>query len=258
MQNFRTDDASLSYRVIGPEDAPLTFVWAHGWGQSHAAFLPLAQGFESRYRHILLDLPGFGESLVPPESWGTAEYADFLAEFLETIPGRKLWIGHSFGCRVGLRLAARHPQAVEGVFLISAAGLKRKLNFRTRTYRAIRRQVFKTLRAGIPFGVRAEWLYRSFGSPDYRNAGALRPVFVRVVNEDLTEVARQIRCPVQFVYGDKDTETPPELGTRFQALIPGSSLSILPNLDHYTVLGQGRHRVAALLAAFAEKVEAKE
>lgn len=259
MQIFQTNDASLSYHVFGPEDAPVTFIWAHGWGQNHAAFLQLAEGFATRYRHILIDFPGFGKSPLPPEHWGTADYADCLAQFLETIPGRKLWIGHSFGCRVGLRLAARHPRAVEGLFLISAAGLKRKLSLKKRISSAISVKTFKFLKKCIPLGlVDPEWLYRRFGSADYRNAGPLRPVFVRTVNEYLGESARQIRCPVHFVYGDKDTETPPELGARFQALIPGSSLSILPGLDHYTVLGQGRHRVAALLAAFAEKVEAVE
>lgn len=259
MQNFRTDDATLFYRILGPGDAPVTFIWAHGWGHNHAAFSQIVEGFATRYRHILVDLPGFGKSPPPPAHWGITDYADCLARFLETIPGRKLWIGHSFGCRVGLRLAARHPQAVRGLFLIAAPGLKRKLPLKKRIYSAVSVRTFKLLKKCIPLGlVDPEWLYRRFGSADYRNAGPLRPVFVRTVNEDLSETARQVRVPVHFIYGEKDTETPPELGVRFQALIPGSSLSVLPGLDHYTVLGEGRHRVAALLAAFAEKVEAVE
>lgn len=255
MQSFESGAAILRYHAMGPAEAPLTFLWAHGWGQSHAAFRPLAQSFATRWRHILVDLPGFGESPLPPADWGTADYAAFLAAFLETIPGRKLWVGHSFGCRVGLQLAARHPAAVAGLFLIAAAGLKRKLPLKTNLYRTLRTRAFKTLKAGIPLGVKAEWLYRTFGSADYRNAGPLRPVFVRTVNEDLSAIAQRIVTPTHFVYGAKDAETPPEFGARFRSLVPGSVLSILPELDHYTVLNEGRHRVAALLADFAQTVE---
>ena len=55
-----------------------------------------------------------------------ADYADAFAEWLSTLPrARRIWIGHSFGCRVGLQLAARHPATVDGLFLIAAAGLPR-------------------------------------------------------------------------------------------------------------------------------------
>ena len=44
--------------------------------------------------------PGFGASPRPTKDWGTADYADYCAAFLNTLPAaRRLWIGHSFGCR---------------------------------------------------------------------------------------------------------------------------------------------------------------
>src|ERR1051325_11137519 len=102
-------------------EAPL-LVWAHGWGHTHANLLPLAEAMQSSARSVLLDFPGFGASPLPAEAWGTAKYAEACAECLASLPpGRRLWIGHSFGCRVGLQLAARHPEAVDGLFLIAAA-----------------------------------------------------------------------------------------------------------------------------------------
>src|SRR5579864_6491568 len=113
------------YRVGGAAPSGAArLIWAHGWGHTHRALLPLAQAMRPATDSWLVDLPGFGDSPLPPGPWGTEDYADAMAEWLATLPpGRKIWIGHSFGCRVGLQLAARHPQAVEALFLIAAAGL---------------------------------------------------------------------------------------------------------------------------------------
>src|SRR5690606_32666322 len=135
-------------------------IWAHGWGQSLAAFRPMAVSLEGSGRHVLVDFPGFGTSAPPPEGWGTAEYADAMASFLrENFPGKAVWAGHSFGCRVGLQLAARHPDLVAGLFLIAAAGLKRKRPLHERLCLKARVYTFKFLKKLIPLGlIREEWL----------------------------------------------------------------------------------------------------
>lgn len=230
-------------------------VWAHGWGQSHAAFLPLMQPFETQAAHTLLDLPGFGASPVPGTVWGTADYADAAASFIRAvIGGPVIWVGHSFGCRVGLQLAARHPDLVQGLFLIAAAGLKPKRPIFKTAYIKARIFLFKTLKRLIPLGLNEQALYRFFGSPDYRNASALRPIFVKVVNEDLTDTARCVSCPTTLIYGTLDTETPLEIGQRLNRLIQGSELVALDGLDHYSILGEGRHRVAPAFKSFLEKL----
>ena len=84
----------ISSETLGKKDSPVV-VWAHGWGQSRKAFLPLAEGLESFGTHTLIDFPGFGDSPMPPEPWGTAEYADEAAQFLrENSNGPVLWVGH--------------------------------------------------------------------------------------------------------------------------------------------------------------------
>ena len=237
------------YRVGGAAPSGAArLIWAHGWGHTHRALLPLAQAMRPQADSWLVDLPGFGDSPLPPGSWGTEDYADAMAEWLATLPpGRKIWVGHSFGCRVGLQLAARHPQAVEALFLIATAGLPPQRSLAARIKRAPRRAAFRVLRALTPEGPARDRLRERFGSSDYRNAGAMRPVLVKAVNEDLTEVARAIRCSVVLVHGDRDTESPPEIAGRFHALIPGSRLHLLRGFDHYTILTDGRHQVTHLI-----------
>jgi pimeloyl-ACP methyl ester carboxylesterase len=232
-------------------------VWGHGWGQSGAAMMPLAEALKPFGYSSLIDFPGFGKSPNPPDTWGTAEYADAVAEWLSSLPeARIIWIGHSFGGRVGLQLAARHRHLVAGMVLIASAGLKRQRSFREKLRFSLRRTAFKTARRFAREGPQLDALRRRFGSADYQSAGALRPVFVRVVGEDLTEVARTVDCPTLLIYGTADAETPPEMGQRLQQLIPGSELTLLDGFNHLSVLSEGRHQVALRIRKFLERVDA--
>lgn len=247
---------AIHFKSYGPEDGPV-ILWAHGWGQSHTGFEALIQSLENLGRHIAIDFPGFGQSPEPSEAWGTAEYADAIAEFIKNQKlGQVIWIGHSFGCRVGLQIASRHPELIKGMSFIAGAGLQRKRPLLKKLYFKARIALFKTLKKLIPFGLNEDWLRTKFGSSDYKNtSGIIRQIFVKVVNEDLSPQAQEVKCPVTLIYGENDTETPPELGQRFHTLITNTDLHILPNQDHYSVLGEGRHHVAPLLKKFIQSMK---
>ena len=237
-------------KEIGDKKSPVV-IWGHGWGHSHAAFVPLAESLKNAGRHIVLDFPGFGATPKPDTDWDVQAYADATAEFIKA-QGLKniIWVGHSFGGRVGIRLAACYPELVDRMFLIAAAGLKRKRPLWQKLYFGARVRLFKLLKA---MGFNQDKLRARFGSRDYNNAGAMRGILIKTISEDLTEMARKVRCPVTFVYGENDNETPPEFGERYAQLIPGAKLVVLEGQDHYSVLGDGRHQVAAMLAEFIEK-----
>ena len=234
--------------------APL-LVWGHGWGHTHRALLPLAESLRRVAPSVLVDFPGFGESPLPPEPWGTADYADATAEWLSTFAaGRRIWIGHSFGSRVGLQLAARHPEAVQGLFLIAAAGLPAQRSGMARVRFTTRRWAFRIARSLTPEGPARDRLRERFGSADYRQAGAMRPILVKVVSENLSEVARAVRCPVVLVYGENDRETPPDIGERLRDLIPDAQLHVLRGFDHWNVLTEGQHQLTHRLSEFLERL----
>ncbi len=251
MQDFN----GIKYKVSGGKDA-LIVVWAHGWGQSHAAFDALIAPFADKARHVAIDFPGFGQSAAPESIWGTADYADAMADFLREVCGDApvLWVGHSFGCRVGLRMAAQHPALIKGLCLIAGAGIPRQLPLHKSLYFKGRIAVFKGLKKLIPLGLSEDWLRSKFGSADYRNADpVMRSILVKTVNEDLRGIAPKIACPVTLIYGENDTETPPQIGEKFHAALQNSKLVVLKGQDHYTVLGAGRHQVLRHVKEFIEK-----
>ena len=191
---------------------------------------------------------------MPPETWGTADYADAVAEWLRPMASRALWIGHSFGGRVGIQLAARHPGLLTGMVLIACAGLQRRRTFAEQVKKNARVAAFKIAKRFTRSGPQLDRLRQRFGSADYRQAGAMRPVFLRVIREDLTAEAKRVQCPTLLIYGTRDTETPPEMGERLHSLIPHSELALLDGYTHLNILTEGRHQVAMKIRRFLEQL----
>lgn len=253
MQSFTSKCSEFYYDNTGTKESPV-FYWGHGWGQSHQAFMPLVQSLERSGKHIILDFPGFGKSPRPQENWRTEDYADAIAAHLRENGAEPIiWAGHSFGGRVGVQLASRHPDLVKALILIAGAGLKRKRSPVKALYFKGRITLYKLLKKLIPLGLSQDWLQSRFGSRDYKSAGEMRDIFRNVIAEDLTEAAKKIKAPTLLIYGEHDGETPPEFGQRYNTLIPNSTLHILSGLDHYSVLGHGRHQTANLIQEFVKK-----
>lgn len=228
-------------------------IWGHGWGMTHASLAPIARSLERQAHHTILDFPGFGESPVPATPWSNLDYADALAEWLETLPrGRRIFVGHSFGGRVALRLAAQHPSLIDALVIAGGAGLQRQRSFLESVRVQAKIRSFKALKGLERLGFDMSKYKAGFGSADYRNAGAMRPIFVAVVGEDQTESVKRISCPVTLLYGENDNETPPEIGKRLSALIPRASFRVLPGLDHYSILTDGAPQIANAVAGALE------
>lgn len=243
--------------TLGPQagEAP-QIVWLHGWAQTHASLLGLAELMEKRATNILFDLPGFGQTEPLEQAAGSPDYAAALAAELAALPaGRRLVVGHSFGCRVGLQLAAGWPELVDGLFLIAPAGLPRRRGVLWRGKAMGLKLIGRMARyADRLLGSRLHARFAGrFGSADYRNAGRLRETFVKIVNEDLSAVARQISQPVAIVVGEADTETPPEISRRYEHLIENAGLAVLPGFGHLDIVSRGRHQLQARLSRFLEE-----
>lgn len=241
----------LAYSDIGEGDA---HVYLHGWGANRAFFQPLIESLSQSGRHIALDLPGFGESPNPPEPWSTVEYAECVLLLLNKLEIENCVIfGHSFGGRLAIQLASKHPNRCRGLVMIAAAGLRRtvplfkKIRIRTIQYAA---RIAKILLPGALGETIKQSLYKKIASRDYLDAGALRETFVKVVNEDLEPLLASIQTPALMLYGEDDSETPPEFGVRMEAQMQNARLVQLPGFDHYSILTRGRHQLEHHIQSF--------
>lgn len=246
VERFEHHGATLVDEVSG-EAASRHILFLHGWGGSRESLRAVATLFQCTHTVHLFDLPGFGKAPLPPDSWGTSEYADLVQQYiLDRLEGTVVLVGHSFGGRVSVRLASRRLSQVTDLVLLGVPGLPQPSLSGTR-FRRLAVRTLRRLLAGLTpvvgdRGVR--WHTGRFGSKDYQTAGPLRPLLIKAVNEDLTESARSIACPALLIWGTDDAETPPWLAKRYAELIGDkATLTLLPHKDHYLYAGTGAHLI---------------
>jgi pimeloyl-ACP methyl ester carboxylesterase len=213
----------------------------HGWGGSVKSFWPVAERLSPHgYQVHLLDLPGFGQSDLPPDVWDVADYMLFVVAYLDDAGlDRVALLGHSFGGRIGLVLAAEYPQRVSKMVLIDSAGLRTPLTLKQQTRRVWARAVRQTLDTlGLEqWRDRLRERYnRRYASEDYLKAGPLRETFLRVVDQDLTPFARRVQAPTVLIWGDQDADTPLWQGRQLEQLIPDAGLIVFQGAGHFSYL----------------------
>ncbi|WP_027942221.1 alpha/beta fold hydrolase [Amycolatopsis taiwanensis] len=108
-------------RTPGATGATALFV--HGLGGSSTNWTDLAALLAPHGRGLAVDLPGFGFSEPQPDfDFSLDAYAEFLARLVERLgEGRVHLLGNSMGGAISLLLAARRPDLVRTLTLISPA-----------------------------------------------------------------------------------------------------------------------------------------
>ncbi|HLX37011.1 MAG TPA: alpha/beta hydrolase [Candidatus Binataceae bacterium] len=110
------DGVKLRYEIRGSGD-PLALIMgfsgsSHGWGE------PFVRGMEARFRTVLIDNRGTGESDKPDVPWTLATMADDIAAVLDhaKIPRAHIY-GISMGGMIAQEFALRHASRVRGLVL---------------------------------------------------------------------------------------------------------------------------------------------
>jgi pimeloyl-ACP methyl ester carboxylesterase len=234
-------------RVQGDGPAALLL---HGWGTEGASLQPLSTHLAAHFRTVTPDLPGFGAATPPPGDWGVEDYADWVAVLLQKLGiERAILLGHSFGGRVAIVLAATRPALVDRMVLIDSAGIRPPPTQRLRAASTVSK--LGRAASGIPLlgpmaqRLRAQW-HRAVGAEDYANAGPLRGTFVKVVNRDLRDLLPRITVPTLLLWGGEDDATPASDGATMEQLIPNARLVVFPGAGHYSYLERAAETCAAL------------
>ena len=78
-----------------------------------------------------------------------------------------------------------------------------------------------------------------YGSRDYNALDdEMRKTFVKVINQDLSELYPRIQSSTLLIWGENDTETPLWMGQAMEQEIRDAGLVIFENDDHFAYLHQ--------------------
>ena len=169
---FNQHTLDISYEIINP-DAKVDLIILHGWGSNKGlmkkAFSPFMDGF----RHIYIDLPGFGNSTCNLALY-TKDYARIVELLMIHLNASKdIVLGHSFGGKVALLL---EPKVL---VLVASAGIYMPKSLKIRAKIAL----FKILKT---FGLAK---FREFfvAQDAKKLSEPMYQTFKNVVDEDLSD-----------------------------------------------------------------------
>jgi pimeloyl-ACP methyl ester carboxylesterase len=230
------DNLKIAYQVEGTGPS---VVLLHGWGGEANSFRPVFDWLSRFYQVYALDLPGFGLSEIPPTAWDASDYAKFLSAFFQKLNINKAHlIGHSYGGRISIVMAAEEPEKIDKLILVDSAGI---IPSRTTKYyiRISLAKIGRLMRCCGTLGNKlADNITQRVGSKDYREAGPMRATMVKSVNQNLRPLLPKIQASTLLIWGENDTDTPLSFGEIMEEEIPDARLIVLKDAGHFSYLDQ--------------------
>lgn len=256
-------DHRIAYRERG-QGPPLVLL--HGWPLDSREWRRQLDGLSDELRVVAWDAPGAGRSSDPPAASRLADWADWLAAFLDVLDLAPAHVGGlSFGGGLALELYRRHPQVVRSLVLMSAyAGWGGSL-----PAAEVQRRLETTRRnVGLP---PADWapalidtLLPAGADPALGDELAtmlrdVHPTATRVALEafaeaDLRDTLPRVDVPTLLVYGDLDVRSPRAIWEPIHRAIGHSRLVLVPDVGHMVDMQAPEHCNRAI-REFVREVE---
>jgi pimeloyl-ACP methyl ester carboxylesterase len=239
---------NFHYQDTGPSKNAIPILFLHGFGASLQTWDTWAQALSEDYRVISVDLPGFGLTGEDPSGIYTDQRSvEVLEAFLKELKIPKVvLVGNSMGGKFAWQFAARYPNQVAKLVLISPDGYASP---------------------GIEYGKKPDVpaiadLYRYFFSktflamnlePAYADPNTLNDALVnryydlmlapgvrgailgrmqQTVLQDPVPSLASIQVPTLLIWGEKDAFIPISNSNDYLKVMPNAKRVSLPNIGH--------------------------
>ena len=261
LQQIKSGDAEIVYRVLG--DGP-PVVLLHPFPVNHEFWLPVAQALETRYRLVLPDLRGHGDSGVGEGPATMDKHAADIARVMDAADvGRAPLIGVSIGGYALFEFWRRHRGRVAGLGLCNTKAPADSAEARGGRLQAaddvlergtepffesmVQRVLGKTTREMRPDlvdgALRMMRKMAPEGVAQVQRGMAMRP--------DSMDTLKTINVPTLVITGDEDVFTGVNEAELMRQHISGSQLRVIPKAGHYSPWEQP-DEVVKLLRQFLE------
>jgi pimeloyl-ACP methyl ester carboxylesterase len=242
----------VHYEEEGDSNLPL-LVLLHGFGDSYTSWDGWVRELKGKFHIIRLDFPGHGLTRAPAGyELGGESLADFVDAFAAALALPKFAVaGNSMGGGVAWQLAVRHPERINALILVDAAGFPNEkppaqipLAFRILRYR-LGRALLRNIdnRPLIDEGLKTDVYDKSAITPalvdrwaEFQRAPGHRAILMSVnpagFGHASSPVLQQIKVPTLVLNGESDVLIEPASARKFAAAIPGAKLILYPRVGH--------------------------
>lgn len=249
------EEQSFHFRDVGPRDAPVV-VLVHGFSASLHTWESWARNLRQDYRVISLDLPGHGLSrCVNNEEIGIGQFVETIDKVTSSLGiERFTLVGSSMGGHTAWAYALAHPEKLDGLVLVDAAGWldtpeegeSEPLVFKLLS-NPVARNLMKDLdmssliRSGLEDSFFDKSLvtdemverYAALGrAPCHRDA--IMELMSGATMRDLAskEKLAAITAPTLILHGEADNLVPVAHARKFADAIPNAALTLYPDVGH--------------------------
>lgn len=253
---LQVDGINVHYKDEGLASDTVPLVLLHGTSSSLYTWDGWMQLLKDNRRIIRLDLPGFGlTGPHPKDEYSLDVYLEFLEHFLDKLEVEQCVLaGNSLGGEIAWRFALEHPQKVQKLILIGAAGYPvdvkelpltklplqylwlrfpfvRELSVKFSTREAIRRSLEYLY--GDPEKVTEELVELYFDMIRREgNRDALTERMESFGNPSPWKSIPDIRVPTFILWGGQDQLIPVEHAGQFYRDLPKGELHIFSEAGH--------------------------
>lgn len=243
------DGLRTHYRECG-EGPPLILL--HGFFYDSGMWDRNLDALARHFHVYALDLWGFGYSTRDPQEYGYALYMQQVLAFMDQLGiARASLMGQSMGGGVAIKLAVDHPERVDRLVLVDAAGMPNRLPLSgklLKAFPALGRFLYGLDTDAIRKQALADYfiLDKALLTQAYfdevtrfHKVQGTTEVFARIIQLDFfytlqDEIERlgQLGKRILIVWGREDRGNPLKLGEAMHQKLPGSTLRVMDKTRH--------------------------
>ena len=219
----------------------------HGLGADSRHWAANVDPLSRNFHVFALDMIGYGQSDKPLMRYRVETFADYLHGFLKAlkIPRASL-VGNSLGGWVALDFTIRHPQMVEKLVLVDAAGLRPEITLKMPADGAKPLSILNVRWFFDFIAANKEWAAVDLGpsaferhlenGDSYTIASSVAAMATGKEFEDAK--LGKVRVPTLIIWGHDDALIPLSFGERLNRGIAGSQLVVLDGTGHIPMVGK--------------------
>jgi 3-oxoadipate enol-lactonase len=238
----------MHVEIEGPQDAPDVVLLHGGTGTGAFHWGKQARTLRERWRVHLPDLPGHGNTPLPPSGeYSRKVLVEAVAEYAESLGPPVHVGGFSMGGHAALALAADQPDLFASLVLVG-------VSIREHPGLDGWRKGFDPdrLKENYPLWARQlSRLHEPLGGADAWREVSRRDASGLDIDADLDRLAA-LDCPVLLVRGDRDPAVDPAHYAELRAIWPHAEELVVP-AGHHDVQLTRRRIVEAALADFLQR-----